>query len=655
MFQPGARRIQGIRCTHQLSPWLDDYGHATFLPFCGDIRPEAANRASSYSPEDAQLAPYSLRLLLLRYRAHLELVPTERCAILTATFEDRDGKTTPGLAFDVPGNDTVIKADPINRCIRFTSTANAGGVPENFATYYLIQFPEAWESFEIKKVKGYQVGIVRFQGGQKIEARIATSFISFDQAQLNLEKELSDTPAASLRETAAARWNEFLHRIEIEGATKHQQCTFYSCMYRALLFPRIWHEPDANGQMHHFSAFSGQVTSGVMYADHGYWDVYRAWYPLMSIVFPDRLGEILQAWVNALKEGGWLPQFPAPGYRACMTGSLIDSIFGDAAAKGIKGFNLEDAYEGLKKHATKPGDPSKGYGRVGLEDYLNFHYIPADSIPQSVAETVDAAYGDFCIAQVAKALGKQEDYLIFMKRSENWRNVFDPSVRFFRGKNADGSWSSPFDAFTWGSPYVEGGAWQHRWDAPHNIPDLIEAMGGNATSAAALEEMLKLPPLFNVGVYGEEIHEMSEMAAVPFGQYAHSNQPSHNLLYLFSHAGQPALTQYWVRKVMRELYTPDTFAGDEDTGSMAAWFILSALGLYPVCPGKTSYTLGSPLFTRATLRLPGNETFVIEAPANSETAVFVRSVQLNGQPHAEQTLEHAVFEQSGTLRFGMAE
>ena len=654
MFHPDVRRIQGIRCTHQLSPWLDDYGYATFLPFCGDVRPEAAYRASSYRPEDARLVPYSLQLFLLRYRAHIELVPTERCAILTATFENSDAEKTPGLVFDVPGKDSVIKPDQANRQILFTSTANAGGVPENFATYYIIQFPEAWDSFEVKQLKDHQVGIVRFKTGKNIEARIATSFISFEQAQLNLEKELGSTPAASLRETGAARWNEHLNRIQIEGASNDQQRTFYSCMYRALLFPRTFHEPDAHGEMHHFSAFNGKVMPGLMYADHGYWDVYRAWYPLMSIVFPDRLGEILQAWVNAYKEGGWLPQFPAPGYRACMTGSLIDSIFGDAAAKGITGFNLEDAYQGLKKHATIPGDPSKGYGRVGIEDYLKLHYIPADRIQQSVAETVDAAYGDFCIAQVAKALGKQEDYAAFMKRSENWRNVFDTSVKFFRGKNADGSWTTPFDPFTWGSPYVEGGAWQHRWDAPHNIPGLIEAMGGNTASSAALEQMLKLPPLFNVGVYGQEIHEMSEMAAVDFGQYAHSNQPSHNLLYLFSQAGRPDLTQYWARKVMRELYTPDTFAGDEDTGSMAAWFILSALGFYPVCPGKPEYTLGSPLFTRATLRLPGNKTFIIEAPGNNSEAVFVHSVQLNGQPYRKQILDHAAITSGGTLLFELA-
>lgn len=663
MFQPGARRIQGLRCTHQLSPWLGDYGYASFLPFRGQIRADAKARASSYNPEVARLVPYSLQLFLLRYRALVELVPTERCAILTATFERSQTAQVeasqtaevPGLVIDIPGSAGTFEPGADHRSLRFTSTANAGGVPQNFATYYVVAFPDAWASVDVQQIGSDRVAIVRFKVGQEIEARIGTSFISFNQAERNLHDEIGKAPLSALREAAASRWEEHLRRVEIEGATHDQQRVFYSCMYRALLFPRIWHEPDEHGGMHHFSAFSGKVAPGVMYADHGYWDVYRAWYPLLSILFPERLGEILQAWVNAYKEGGWLPQFPAPGYRACMTGSLIDAVFGDAAVKGIGGFNLADAYEGLEKHATTPGDPSKGYGRVGLELYLKHGYVPADRIAQSVAETVDAAYGDFCIAQVAKTLGKQEDYVVFMKRSENWRQLFDPQVKFLRGKNADGSWLTPFDSFTWGTPYVEGGAWQHRWDAPHDINGLMEAMGGKSSATAALEQMLTLPPIFHVGVYGQEIHEMSEMAAVPFGQYDHGNQPVHHLLYIFAAAGRPDRTQFWVRRVLDRLYTPETFAGDEDTGSMSAWYILSSLGFYPVCPGKAEYTLGSPAFSRATLHLAAGKAFVIEAAGNKPGSVFVRSVSLNGKPHGGQTLTHADITRGGLLRCVMAE
>jgi predicted alpha-1,2-mannosidase len=653
MFQPGARRIQGLRCTHQLSPWLSDYGHAAFLPFRGDIHPQAAARASSYAVEQAHLAPHTLQLFLLRYRAHIELVPTDRCAVLTATFEEDKAAGVIGLLFDIPGDRGPIEPDPATQSIRFTSKANSGGVPDNFATYYLLQLQSPWDTFEVQEAGAHRIGIVRFRHGLRMEARIATSFISFEQAALNLHNEVGQRSADDLRSSAAARWNDHLKQIEIEGASEEQRRTFYSCMYRVLLFPRTWHEPDADGKMHHFSAFNGKVMPGVMYADHGYWDVYRAWYPLMSILFPERLGEILQAWVNAYKEGGWLPQFPCPGYRACMTGSLIDSVFGDAAAKHISGFDLEGAYDGLRKHATVPGDPAKGYGRVGLEQYLKLQYVPADRVAQSVAETVDAAYGDFCIAQVAKALGRLDDHATFMKRSENWRHVFDTEVKFFRGKNEDGAWLTPFHPFTWGSPYVEGGAWQHRWDAPQNLRGLIDSIGGDKEAVRALEEMLSTPPIFQAGVYGAEIHEMSEMAAVPFGQYAHSNQPVHHLLYIFSHAGRPDLTQFWARKVMQSLYTPETFAGDEDTGSMSAWFVLSALGIYPVCPGKPEYTLGSPLFPRAVVHLPGGVTFTVEAEGNVPDAVFVRRASLDGKPLLGNLVDHADIVRGGTLHCEM--
>ncbi len=657
-FQPDHRRIQGLRCTHQLSPWLGDYGHATFLPFRGKPHADAAHRASSYQVETAQLKPYSLELFLLRYRTRVELVPTERCCMLVADFETQPeeplwAEEVRGLIVDIPRTASEVQPLPEQRRIRFTSTVTSGGTPENFATYYVLEFSEPYATCEMERAGEHQLAVVSFKGIASLQVKIATSFISFEQAELNLEREIGDRKIAELRESAKAEWNKHLRRIEIEGATPEQQQIFYSCLYRTLLFPRTWHEPNPAGGVHHFSAFNGKVEPGVMYADHGYWDVYRAWYPLMSILFPERLGEILQAWVNAYKEGGWLPQFPSPGYRACMTGSLIDAVFGDAAVKGIGGFDLATAYEGLKKHATTQGDPSKGYGRVGIEQYLKLHYVPADLIEQSAAETVDAAFGDFCIAQVARVLGRDDDARMFMTRSGNWRNIFDESVRFPRGKNADGSWLTAFDQFTWGSPYVEGAAWQHRWDAPQDIPGMIAAMGGPEASVDALEQMLTLPPLFNVGIYGDEIHEMSEMAAAPFGQYAQSNQPVHHLLYLFAHAGRPDRTQFWVRRVMQELYTSEKFPGDEDTGSMAAWFVLSALGFYPACPGKAEYTLGSPLFARATVHLAQGKTLVIEAEGNGPAAVFVQSAILKGQTIHGSMLKHDALMSGGTLRFVM--
>lgn len=650
MFQPGDRRIQGFRCTHQLSPWLSDYGQAVFLPIGGEPYPDPQARSSSWRPEKAALRPYSFRLSLARYQAEVEIIPTERCALLTAYFSSG---SPPGFLIDVPGNADPIQLDQSSRTVRFVSTINEGGVPENFATYYVVRLAKPWDSADSRHTPQSRITTVRYKTGASLEARIATSFISFEQAERTLDLELGPKSAEQARAEAAARWREYFNRIRVEGGDPLQRAVFYSCLYRALLFPRTWHELDTDGKPYHFSPYTGRVAPGVMYADHGFWDVYRAWYPFMSIVFPEKLAEILQAWVNAYTEGKWLPQFPAPGYRACMTGSLIDAVFGDAAAKSIHGFDLATAYEGLKKHATQSGDPDRGYGRRGVRDYLRLGYVPVDHVQQSVAETTDAAYGDFCIAQVAKAVGKNEDAAMFLRRSRNWRNLFDPKTGFLRGKYANGAWLEPFDQFAWGSPYVEGSAWQHRWDVPHDIPGLIGALGGNERAIATLDRMLTLPPIFHVGVYGQEIHEMSEMAAVDFGQYAQSNQPVHHLLYIFAAASRPDRTQYWVRRVMAGLYSSEVFPGDEDTGSMSAWFLLSALGFYPLCPGKAEYIAGSPLFDRVIVDLADGKQLLIEARSQSPSAVYVSTLLINGKQHPACAISHNEIMRGAHLTFSM--
>jgi predicted alpha-1,2-mannosidase len=649
-FQPSERRIQGVRCTHQLSPWLSDYGYATFLPYSGETSADGAARASSYRPEDAVIRPYVLEMYLLRYRTKLELTPTERCAALRLTFEDAHA----GLLIDLPGKDAVLQFK--DGLLLGTVHANGGGVTAGFATYYVLKADVAFGAVNLESLRDRQVARVPFAtNGTRavVNVRIATSFISHEQALRNLKNEVEGKSFDDLKSTALHVWEQHLSRAVVEGGTHDQQQVFYSGMYRALLFPRIWHEPDATGKLVHWSPYTGKVTPGVMYADHGYWDVYRAWYPWMSILFPERLSEILQAWVNIAHEGGWLPQFPCPGYRACMTGSLIDAVFADAAVKEIGGFDLETAYRMLRKHATQPGDPDAGYGRRGIKDYLQLGYVAADRTKQSVAETVDSAYGDFCIAQVARVLGKDDEAKAFQARSANWKHLYDPETKFLRGKKADGTWIGAFDPVQWGDPYVEGSAWQHRWDVPHDPEGLMQVMGGHAYVAEQLELMLTQPASFHVGSYGREIHEMSEMAAVQFGQYAQSNQPVHHVLYLFALAGRPDRLQYWVRRVMTELYTPNVFPGDEDTGSMSAWFLMSAMGFYPFCPGKAEYVLGSPLFDRVTLQVADGAKTVIEAQNNGAENVYTQSIKLNGNVLNDGRIRHSDIRRGGRLEFSM--
>ena len=637
-FQPHDSRLQGIRCTHQLSPWLQDYGYATFLPFSGDVSAEPAARASSYRPEELTISPHSLKVQLMRYRCWLELVPTERGAFMRFLFEDSG---TCGLYIDLPGEDAEAQADLASGVVRVLTHENKGGVQKNFGAYYVTRIDTSITSFEVKDFKGHRVAVVRFQArqGSPVHLRVGTSFISFGQAEQNLAQELGEKTFEAARADSARTWEQALARVLIHGASDQQLRTFYSCLYRTQLFPRMWHEKDGAGNVVHRSPYTGNIEPGVLYADHGFWDDYRAWYPLMTLLYPERLGEILQGWVNAYKEGGWFPQFPCPGYRGAMTGSLIDSLFADAVVKHVPGFDVQTAYMGLRKHATEKGDPSKGYGRVGLETYVKLGYLPSDHFGGGVAQTLDFAYGDFCIAQVARAVGNSEDAAIFEQRSSNWKQLFDPKTRFLRGRLSDGSWLEPFEPHTWGGAYVEGGPWQYRFNVLHDPEALMDLLGGKASFVTLLEEMLTQPPVFHCGDYGQEIHEMSEMAAVDFGQYAHSNQPVHNVLYMFTAAGRRDRTQYWVHRVLNELYSPDNFAGDEDTGATAAWYILSALGLFALCPGKPEWVLGAPLFPSAEVRFPDGRIIHIDA-RRQHTGAFYNQVTLNGTPHNATSIPH---------------
>ena len=565
------------------------------------------------------------------------------------TFEESGAA---GVLIDLPGEDAEASREEASGTITALTRANSGGVPAGFAAYYAARVDVPITGFEVKALKGRRVAVLHFaaKAGKPVTLRVGTSFISFGQAVRNLNDEVGDKPFEQVKREAAAVWEEALGRVRIQGGTAAQQKIFYSGLYRALLFPRIWHERDAQGNLVHWSAFSGKVEPGVMYADHGYWDDYRAWYPMMALLYPERLSQILEAWVNAYKEGGWFPQFPCPGYRGVMTGSPIDFVFGDAVAKGVKGFDVEAAYRGLKKHATQPVPPGTGYGRPAVAEYERLGYIPCDAVVGAVAETLDSAYGDFCIAQVARAAGHERDAAMFEARSQNWRKIFDAKTRFLRGKLANGSWLEPFDPHTWGNPYVEGAAWQYRFGVQHDPEGLIKAMGGRSVFIASLEEMLAQPPVFHVGSYGREIHEMSEMAAVNFGQYAHSNQPVHHVLYYFSMAGRRDRTQYWVHRVLNELYSPENFAGDEDTGSMGAWYVLSSLGIFSLCPGKPEWVLGAPLFDQAYVVFPDGREICVEA-RSGKPGTFFNRVTLNGVEHLENAVQHAAFLKGAHLVF----
>ncbi len=633
-FHPNGK-MDGFRATHQPSPWIGDYGQFVLIPQTGDLELDAKARMSEYDTGTSILRPDYEKLDFKKGQITAELTGTERCAVFRFTFnQGLSGR----LIINAAGA-SEIKIE--GRTIRGLSRANNGGVVGDFASYFVIQMDrdiDKSDTFVTNASTGSPAGkgdnvaaYVEFKTSPNdpVEFRVGTSLISWQQAEQNLQTETAggfDAVHARVQKT----WDFNLGRIGIQ-ASPEQKKTFYSCLYRAQMFPHRLYELDASGKALHYSPYDGKIHDGVLYGDIGISDAFRTTFPLITLLYPAQLDEILQGFVNASVEGGTLPEWPSPGYRDCMIGQHCAAIFADAIIKGETNFDVVTAYESLRKSAFQP--PTKGeLVRRGLADYLKLGYIPDGASTYAVSASLDYAYDDWCIAQIAKQLNRLDDYNILMARAQNYRHLWDPGVGFMRPKNADGQWIKPFDQFAWGGSYAEGGPWQNSWFAPQDTAGLASLAGGPEKLVARLDEMLGLPPVYHTGGYGQVIHEMREMGIVKFGQYDQGNQPGFDELYLFAAAGQPWQTEYWTRRVCDELFSAGNagFPGDEDNGSMASWYVLSSIGLYSLCPGTTAYMFTSPLFPEITLRLPHDKTFVITASAHNEKNVYVQKRQLNG-------------------------
>ncbi|MBC8164106.1 MAG: glycoside hydrolase family 92 protein [Roseiflexaceae bacterium] len=644
-------KIQGVRATHSPSPWIGDYGHFTLMPQTGPRIASAEARASFYRHEETVARPDYLRLDLRRYRITVELTATTHCAVLRFTLPAADQAR---LLVHVPEGDGEFVAE--GAILTGLTRANHGGCSDNFACYFAITFDAPFQDVAVEPLGTGSVASVEFGAGaaRVITARVATSFISVAQAQQNLQGEVEGRRFDDVRAESAAVWNELLGRVEIAGASKRERETFYTCLWRSLLFPRLLTETDTVGNRVHYSPYDGAVHPGVLSTDNGFWDTYRTVYPLLSLVYPDLLGELLEGWVQAAREGGWLPTWASPGYRACMIGTHLDAIFADALVKHIVGWDVEAAYNAVRRDALEAGDQAGNWGRKAMPAYWQHGYVPLEAADHAASRTLEYAYTDWCVAQMAQALGREEDATTLFARATNYRHTFDTTIGFVRGRSSDGRWQEPFNPVTWGTDvYIEGGAWQSNWQVPHDPAGLIALLGGPHACVAKLDEMLDTPANFNTGGYGSEIHEMSEMAAANFGQYAHSNQPVHGALFFYTCAGQPWKTQYWTRRVLAELYGPDEngLPGDEDNGEMSAWYVLCALGLYQLCPGQPEYVLTSPLFARATIHLSnGNDLTILSRNAHSEH-VYIQNVEHNGESYTRTVIDYADLLRGGVLQF----
>lgn len=663
-----ADKIRGFKQTHQPSPWINDYGQFSIMPMTKGLKVNQDERASWFSHKAEKVTPYYYSVYLSEYALTTEITPTERCAYFRFTFPETDQAYVVVDAFDRGSYIKIIPED--NKIIGYT-TRNSGGVPENFKNYFVIEFDKP---FSYQKVwagesivenllelhadhAGAAIGFATHRGEQ-VHARVASSFISFEQAERNL-REIGDKNFDQTKEVARATWNDVLGRIRIESDNVERMKTFYSCFYRSVLFPRMFFEYDVQGNPIHYSPYNGKILSGYMYTDTGFWDTFRCLFPFVNLVFPS-VGEKMQAGLlNTYLESGFFPEWASPGHRGCMIGNNSASVVADAFLKDVTKADAQKMYEGLL-HGTDHVHPRiKSTGRYGWEYYNQLGYVPYDvDINENVARTLEYAYDDWCIYQMGKKLGRPNDELeLFKKRSQNYRNVFDQETKLMRGRNKDGKFQTPFSPLKWGDAFTEGNSWHYTWSVFHDVQGLIDLMGGKEIFVSMLDSVFSVPPIFDDSYYRGVIHEIREMEIMNMGNYAHGNQPIQHMIYLYNYAGEPWKAQYWLREVMTRLYfpTPDGYCGDEDNGQTSAWYVFTALGFYPVCPGSNQYVLGAPYFPKATITLENGKKIEIVAPKTSDENRYIRKMSYNGKNYTKNYLDHFELLKGARLLFDMSD
>ncbi|WP_262918058.1 GH92 family glycosyl hydrolase [Pontibacter sp. E15-1] len=665
-YMYSADKIRGFKQTHQPSPWMNDYGQFAIMPVTGKRRFDQESRASWFSHKSETVKPHYYSVYLADHDVTTEITPTTRAAVFRFTFPQTDSAYVVLDAFDKGSYVKVIPDE--NRIVGYT-TKNSGGVPDNFKNYFIIQFDKPFSSAATWSGDKLEPGKLELQAdhagavigfkttkGEQVSARVASSFISPEQAELNL-REVGMDDFEAVRQKAKQAWNEQLSRIDVEGGTPDQMQTFYSSLYRSLLFPRKFYELDAAGKVMHYSPYNGKVLPGYMYTDTGFWDTFRALFPFLNLMYPTENAQIQEGLANTYKEGGWLPEWASPGYRNVMVGNNSASVVADAYLKGGRGYDIKALYEAMVKGANNEG-PLTAVGRAGAAYYAKLGYVPYDvKINENAARTLEYAYDDFAIYQLAKALKRpKKEINRYAKRALNYRHLYDSSTGLMRGKNQDGTFQKPFNPFKWGDAFTEGNSWHYSWSVFHDVQGLIDLMGGKANFTAKLDSVFTLPPVYDESYYGSVIHEIREMQIANMGQYAHGNQPIQHMIYLYNYAGEPWKTQHWVRETMNRMYTaaPDGYCGDEDNGQTSAWYVFSALGFYPVTPATDQYVLGAPLFKKATLHLENGKQVVIQAPENSAENRYINAAQMNGKTYEKNWLSHSELMKGATLDFEMA-
>jgi len=662
-----ADKIRGFKQTHQPSPWMNDYGQFAIMPVTGKLKFNEDDRASWFSHKSETSKPYYYSVYLADADVTTEITPTERAAQFRFTFPKTDSSF---VVVDALDKGSYIKIIPAERkIIGYTTKHARGPLPKNFKNYFVMYFDKdfaiakTWSDKSLKEglelESNHTGAIIGFKTtkGEKVVAKVASSFISFDQAELNLKRELANDAFEVTKKKAKDSWNDKLGRISVEGGTTDQMRTFYSSLYRTLFFPNKLYEIDAGNKIVHWSPYHGKILPGYMFAGTGFWDTFRALYPFLNLMYPSINKEMQEGLINSFKEGGFLPEWSSPGYANIMVGNNSASVVSDAYIKGLRGYDIEVLWDAVVHGANNEG-PMDAVGRHGVKHYNKLGYVPFDvKVNENAAKTLEYAYDDFAIYQLGRALGKPESEIgIYAQRSMNYKNLFDPASGLMRGKNQDGTFQSPFSPFKWGGAFTEGNSWHYTWSVFQDIDGLAKLMGGKEKFVEKLDSVFSMPPIFDESAYGGVIHEIREMQIANMGQYAHGNQPIQHMIYLYNYGGAPWKTQYWVRETMNRMYSaaPDGYCGDEDNGQTSAWYIFSAMGFYPVTPAVDQYVLGAPLFKKVTLHLENGKKVVINAPANSAENKYVQSLQINGKPYSKNWISHSGLQKGAVLNFKMS-
>jgi predicted alpha-1,2-mannosidase len=663
-------KIRGIKQTHQPSPWINDYAAFSFMAVTGKLKFNEEERASWFSHKAETVKPYHYKVYLADYDVLAEVVPTERAAQFKFTFPKSE---TSYIMLDAFFKGSMVKIIPEERKIIGYCRNNSGGVPDNFHNYFVAEFDKDFEmqhtwgdNWNLKENslnnEGQHVGAIigfKTQKGEVVHIKVASSFISPEQAELNLSREIGNDTFEQTQEKAKQAWEKELNRIQIEDENTDHIKTFYSSLYRVLLFPRKFYEFNEKNEVIHYSPYNGKVLPGYMFTDNGFWDTFRAVYPFFNMMYPELNGNIMKGLANTYKESGWLPEWASPGHRDCMIGSNSAPIISDAFLKGAINSNAEILFEAILKNATIEKDrPVSSVGREGLNYYNTLGYVPYNvGINENTARTLEYAYADFTIAKMAEKMGKSEIANKYFKQSLNYKNVFDPSTSLMRGKNEDGTFQKPFNPLKWGDAFTEGNSLHYTWSVFHDVQGLIDLMGGNESFIKQLDNVFDMPPDFDDSYYGGTIHEIREMQIVNMGNYAHGNQPIQHMIYLYNYANAPYKTQEKIRDVLTKLYaaTPDGYCGDEDNGQTSAWYVFSSLGFYPVTPGVDQYVIGSPLFKKATLHLENGNIFTINAENNSKKNYYIESTSLNKKNYTPNFISFENIQKGGNFTFNLTD